>query len=427
MAFPRVALASRPVDESPTAYTEKSLAQVRSLVAEAVAACCDLPALVGGKTVLVKPNLVRPDPRNPCAVVTDERVTLAVVALLRLAGAGRVLVGDNPGYGLSLPEAVACLPDFCGRLAEAGGELISFDRDESAAVANPGAFLFDPVHLPRAVLEADLLVNVPKMKTHVHTLVTLGVKNLYGLVGDRERMFCHRNDINAKVVDILRLVKPALTVVDGLWAVQGQAPLSGAAVPDMNVIAAGTDVCAVDTVCADLMGIGADEVAMLRLARQEGLGETDLRRIEVVGADPAKLRRSFTRPVIGCAGAYDAVRVGLFGLFVGPAPRFGQAGQRRRLCRPRARYALCRRAHARTAKPPPRRGRAVVLRGLRRAPCLRHPQPGRPGPVHSGLPAAHLGFLQGLQGRLIDSAKISPTRTSLSQVSEHLTISYQAI
>lgn len=309
MAFPRVALASQPVDESPTAYTEKSLAQVRSLVAEAVSACCDLPALVGGKTVLVKPNLVRPDPRNPCAVVTDERVTLAVVALLRLAGAGRVLVGDNPGYGLSLFEAVACLPDFCGRLADAGGELLSFDRDEPVAVANPGAFLFDPIPLPRAVLEADLLVNVPKMKTHVHTLVTLGVKNLYGLVGDKERMFCHRNDINAKVVDILRLVKPALTVVDGLWAVQGQAPLSGAAVPDMNVIAAGTDVCAVDTVCADLMGIGADEVAMLRLARQEGLGETDLRRIEVVGAEPAKLRRFFTRPVIGCAGAYDAVRV----------------------------------------------------------------------------------------------------------------------
>lgn len=309
MAFPRVALASQPVGESPTAYTEKSLAQVRSLVAQAVGACCDLPALVGGKTVLVKPNLVRPDPRNPCAVVTDERVTLAVVTLLRLTGAGRVLVGDNPGYGLSLPEAVACLPDFCGRLAEAGGELVSFDRDEPVAVANPGAFLFDPVHLPRVVLEADLLVNVPKMKTHVHTLVTLGVKNLYGLVGDRERMFCHRNDINAKVVDILRLVKPALTVVDGLWAVQGQAPLSGAAVPDMNVIAAGTDVCAVDTVCADLMGIGADEVAMLRLARQEGLGETNLTRIEVVGADPAKLRRAFTRPVIGCAGAYDAVRV----------------------------------------------------------------------------------------------------------------------
>lgn len=309
MVRSRVALASRPVPESPTTYTEKSLELVRGLVTEAVAACCDLPGLVRGRKVLLKPNLVRPDPNNPCAVVTDERVLLAMVSLVRDAGAARVLVGDNPGYGLSLFEAVACLPDFTGRVAAAGGELIFFDRDPPVPVDNPGAFVFDPVLLPRALLDADVLIDLPKMKTHVHTLVTLGIKNLYGLVCDRERMFCHRNDINAKVVDVLRLVRPALTVVDALWAVQGQAPLSGAAVPDMNVIAAGRDVCAVDTVCADLMGIGAHEVAMLRLAGQEGLGETDLAAIEVVGADPAALRRPFARPVIGCAGAYAAVRV----------------------------------------------------------------------------------------------------------------------
>ncbi|MFU2210355.1 DUF362 domain-containing protein [Solidesulfovibrio sp. C21] len=309
MARPRVALASRPVPESPSDYTGKSLAVVAVLVAEAVGACCDLPGMVRGRRVLVKPNLVRPDPRNPCAIVTDERVILALVRLLRDAGAARVLVGDNPGYGLSLERALSCLSDFTKAVAACGGEVVHFDNDAPLVVANPDAFLFDPVLLPRAVAEADVLVNVPKMKTHVHTLVTLGIKNLYGLVCDEQRMFCHRNDINAKVVDILRLVRPALTVLDGLWAVQGQAPLSGAAVPDMNVIAAGTDVCAVDTVAADLMGIGASEVAMLRLARQEGLGETNLAAIEVVGADPAKLRRVFTRPVIGCAGAYDAVRV----------------------------------------------------------------------------------------------------------------------
>jgi len=122
-------------------------------------------------------------------------------------------------------------------------------------------------------------------------------------------MFCHRNDINVKIVDILRVVRPDLTLIDGLWAVQGQAPLSGSAVPDMNVLVAGTNVAAVDTVAADLMGIGAHEVAMLRLVRQEGLGETDLAHIDVVGADPDRLRRPFARPVIGCMGAYDAVRV----------------------------------------------------------------------------------------------------------------------
>lgn len=309
MARPRVAVVSRPVPESPAEFTSKSLDMVAGLVAEAVEACCDLPALARGRKVLVKPNLVRPNPRNPCSVVTDERVILGMVRLLRDAGAARVAVGDNPGYGLPLADALGCMADFKRRLAASGGELIFFDQEPPVVVDNPEASLFDSIALPRAFVEAECYVNLPKMKTHVHTLVTLGIKNQYGLVLDDQRMFCHRNDLNVKIVDILRVARPDLTLIDGLWAVQGQAPLSGSAVPDMNVLVAGTDVCAVDTVAADLMGIDAGEVAMLRLARQEGLGETDLAAIEVVGADPDALRRHFARPVISSMGAYDAVRV----------------------------------------------------------------------------------------------------------------------
>ncbi|OLN24547.1 protein of unknown function DUF362 [Desulfovibrio sp. DV] len=310
MARPRVGLAHGEVGEAPDAFTPAGLAAVTALVARAIAAAgCDLPALVGGKSVLLKPNLVRPNPNSPRSVVTDERVILAVIDLVRAAGAAAIRVGDNPGYGLSLFAAMAGMADFTRRLAEHGAELVHFDAADPVAVANPTALLFDPVPLPRVLLEADVYINIPKMKTHVHTLVTLGIKNQYGLILDDNRMPWHRNDINVKIIDILRVVKPDLTVVDALWAVQGQAPLSGSSVPDMNVIAAGTDVCAVDAVCADLMGIAVDEVAMLRLAGQEGLGETDLAAIEVVGEDPDQLRRRFARPVLSSMGAYPAVRV----------------------------------------------------------------------------------------------------------------------
>jgi uncharacterized protein (DUF362 family) len=309
MAHPRVAIGKSPIPESPDAYTEKSLDAVARLATRVVEDCCDLPEMVRGRHVLVKPNLVRPDPLNPCAVVTDARVILAMVGLLRDAGAARVTVGDNPGYGLSLAAAMAEMDDFKRRLAARGGELVFFDHGDPVIVENPDALLFNPIALPRALIEADRYINLPKMKTHVHTLVTLGIKNQYGLILDDQRMFCHRNDINVKIVDILRVVRPDLTLVDGICAVQGQAPLSGATIPDMNVLVAGTDVCAVDAVTADLMGIGVNEVAMLRLARQEGLGETDLSAIEVVGDDPDKLRRAFARPVISSMGAYGAVRV----------------------------------------------------------------------------------------------------------------------
>ena len=309
MARPCVGLAHAVIGEAPDTYTQAGLAAVTALVERAVAACCDLPALVGGKSVFLKPNLVRPNPASPRSVVTDERVILAMVRLLARAGARSVAVGDNPGWGLSLLEATAGLSGFLRRLEAEGARLVAFDAQPPVPVPNPGAFLFDPVPLPRAVLEAEVYINLPKMKTHVHTLVTLGIKNQYGLILDDNRMPFHRNDINLKIVDILRAIRPHLTVVDGLWAVQGQAPLSGSSLPDMNVVVAGADVCAVDTVCADLMGIAADEVAMLRLARQEGLGETDLAAIDVVGDDPGRCRRRFTRPVLSSMGAYPAVRV----------------------------------------------------------------------------------------------------------------------
>ncbi len=295
------------VPETPGEYTEQSLAVVEALVARAVAAVTDLAALVGGKTVLVKPNLVRPNPANPYAVVTDERVLFAVVKLLREAGARAVWVGDNPGYGLSLEAAMRQMGDFKDRLHQRGGELVFFDNEPKVSTHIPEATLFDTVELPQRLMEADVYINLPKMKTHMHTLVTLGIKNQYGLVLDAQRMFFHRNDINIKIVDILKAVRPHLTILDGVYAVQGQAPISGSVVEDMNVILASDDVVALDTVGAHCMGIDAMEVAILRLARREGLGCAVLDDIEIRGDALETAVRRFKRPVISSMGAYDAV------------------------------------------------------------------------------------------------------------------------
>lgn len=296
------------IGEHPDSYTKNSLNGITSLLERTIGLCADLPGLCRGASVLIKPNLVRPNPKNPLGVVTDERVLLGLIRLSRDAGAKQVLVGDNPGYGLSLFEALAQMGDFKKKVADAGAELVFFDEGEKVELPIPGAFVFEKMIAPKAVLDADVYINLPKMKTHVHTLVTLGVKNQYGLVLDDQRMFCHRNDISAKVVDILRVIRPHLTVVDGIVAVQGQAPLSGSLVPDMNVIAAGKDVAAVDAVCCELMGVDVDEVAMLRLIRQEGLGVVDIEDIEIRGAKIAEAARRFKRPVISCMGAYREVR-----------------------------------------------------------------------------------------------------------------------
>ncbi len=295
------------IPENPAEFTSLSQDIITELLAETIAHTTDLPLMVLGKKVLVKPNLVRPNPKNPHAVVTDERVLLGLIQLLKDAGAAEIWVGDNPGYGLPLAQALEQMSEFKARLAKLDVRLRFFDEEEKVTVENPTAVIFDPVVLPISLQESDVYINLPKMKTHMHALVTLGIKNQYGLILDDQRMTYHRNDLNVKVVDILRIVQPDLTIVDGIFAVQGQAPLSGSVVEHMNTIVCGEDVVAVDTVSSSLMGIDPMEVAMLRIARAEKIGVADLDDIEIRGVSPEKVRRSFKRPVVSPMGAYDEI------------------------------------------------------------------------------------------------------------------------
>jgi len=295
------------VPETPGDYSEKSLKLIRDALSRTIGFCVDFSAMVKGKSILIKPNLVRPNPHNPFAIVTDERVLISLCELARDAGARTIWVGDNPGYGLSLMAALSCMGEFKSRLSRLGVTLRYFDQEETVSLDNPEAALYDKMIVPRCLVEAECYINLPKMKTHMHTLVTMGIKNQYGLILDDERMFWHRNDVNAKLVDILRVVRPTLTVVDAIMAVQGQAPLSGSLVSDMNLILAGTDVVAVDSVGTACMSIEPNEVAMLRLAKTWGLGESDLEKIEVRGGSIEGARRSFKRPVVSCMGAYPEI------------------------------------------------------------------------------------------------------------------------
>ncbi len=296
------------VPEKPGEYTEKGLTVVSRLIADTVAHVLDLSTLVRGKTVLLKPNYVRPSSHNPFAIVTDERVIVATVQLLKDAGAREVWIGDNPGWGLPLKKALEQTENLRQRLEALGARIRYFDSEPRVHLDNPEAMLYSPVITPQCLHEADVYINLPKMKTHMHALVTLGIKNQYGLILDEERMFFHRNDINIKLVDILRVVKPHLTILDGIMAVQGQAPISGSVIGDMNTIIAGTDMVAVDATAARVMDIDPFEVAMIRLAHAEGLGRADEEGIEVRGMPIEAVRRKFKRPVISSIAAYPQIR-----------------------------------------------------------------------------------------------------------------------
>jgi uncharacterized protein (DUF362 family) len=290
-----------------TPNSARGLAAVRTLIESAIEQSrCDLVSLVKDKTVLIKPNLVRPHIAPNCNTTTDTRVVKAMATITRDAGAKRILVGENPGCGLSSRYAfrTSGLKKTLDRL---GIEICYLDRAEMVRVINSRGRVFRDVILPKPILDADVIISLPKLKTHMHTLISVGIKNLCGLIIDEQRLIFHRQDINQKIVDLLHLVTPDLTVVDAIWPTEGQAPLFGKPIEDFNCIVAGQDVVSVDVICAQLMGINPREVAMIRLADFEGHGQGDPDKICVEGTPVDELKRSFERPVISSAGCFQNI------------------------------------------------------------------------------------------------------------------------
>jgi len=290
---------------SPLEFSDESLNSVAKLTKKAIDKACNFTDLVQNKTVLLKPNFVRSTPPSIFAT-TDLRLVYSVAKMALDQGASRVIIGDKPGWKKSarLVFAELGVDSLAHKL---GVSTCFFDEDSLVEVDVPTSRVFSKILVPKTVMDCDVLINLPKVKTHVHTTVSLGIKNLHGIVMDNQRLINHRNDLSYKLVDIMRVKKPSLTVSDCIWPMEGQGPLNGRNIKNFNVVLAGTDVVAVDAVTCLIMGIDPSEVAMIRIASAEGLGEGDPKKISIVGTKVNKVKKHFKRPSISSAGVYPNV------------------------------------------------------------------------------------------------------------------------
>ena len=145
------------------------------------------------------------------------------------------------------------------------------------------------IKVPRIVTESAV-ISAAKMKTHMATKVTLGMKNMFGLLPDKFKGKYHMNGISKVIVDINTVIKPALTVIDGFVGMEGKGPTDGTPVK-MDLIIAGKDVVATDATAARVMGFDPAEISHIRTAAQKGLGNID--NIEIVGSKLEDVRREF--------------------------------------------------------------------------------------------------------------------------------------
>jgi uncharacterized protein (DUF362 family) len=251
---------------------------------------------VAGKRVLLKPNLVEYSP-SACINTHPTLIAATADALYRL-GAASVLVGDGPGHvrdsEMVLEESgLRDALRFVGRLRFVD---LNFDNVRSIRTQTSLTNLKE-LWLPQSLLEADVVISMPKVKTHHWAGVTLSLKNLFGVVPGAvygwPKNVLHWQGIDNSIVELAASVPVHYVVADGVETMEGNGPLHGPA-RHLGCLVFADDPVAADSACCSLMDI--DPYRVRHLAKASSLGNLDPRRWELLGDHMASLRQTFQPP-----------------------------------------------------------------------------------------------------------------------------------
>jgi len=247
-----------------------------------------------GQKVLIKPNMLAGKSPEK-AVTTHPEVVRAVIEETQRAG-GVVLVGDSPGIGKS--EQVARKCGIMQVIEETGATFTPFT--ESVVVPSQGG-VFQHLELAREALDADVIINLPKLKTHQMMGMTCGVKNMFGAVVGMRKIRIHlqagtnKDFFATMLLELAEHLNPALTLVDAITAMEGEGPGSGDPV-HIGALLASSSPQAVDTVACDLLNLPAKSVWTQKVALETERTGSRLEEIELTGDSLEAIRPSKFKP-----------------------------------------------------------------------------------------------------------------------------------
>jgi uncharacterized protein (DUF362 family) len=235
-----------------------------------------------GDDVIIKPNICVDYRSYEYGATTNPEVIAALVTLCLGAGARRVRVMDSPFAGNA--ENAYAQSGIAQAVASAGGQMEVMNRAKYRETAIPQGKDLSRWPVYQEVLAANVLINVPVAKHHSLARLSLGAKNLLGVILDRNQM--HAN-LGQRTADLLSLVRPTLTVVDAVRTLMAHGP-TGGSLNDVllrNTVLASHDPVAADAYAATLFDLTGEEIAYVRAAAALGLGTLDLAgvRIEEIG------------------------------------------------------------------------------------------------------------------------------------------------
>jgi uncharacterized protein (DUF362 family) len=266
-----------------TTYERESL---MAALEQVLAPLGGMSAIVkAGDRVLLKPNLLTgARPTKECT--TRPELIYCVAKMVKAAG-GHPFLGDSPAFGSAIGVARANglldmakeleLPivEFHGQRYPTGGEL-------------------QHLRISKEAMGADVVINLPKVKSHMQLTLTMGVKNLFGCVPGKMKAWWHMEagkDVNRfarMLIETAQTINPQLTILDGIIGHEGNGP-SGGEPRDLGVLAASRDVFALDRVVVEILGANPQAVPTIAEAIAKGIYK-DLNEVEIVGAAIADLK-----------------------------------------------------------------------------------------------------------------------------------------
>jgi len=241
-----------------------------------------------GNRVLLKPNLLYG--RSPeKAVTTHPAIVKGMIQIVREAG-GVPFIGDSPSVGSMIKAAEKAGIKTVAE--EMKCPLVEFDKPVFPTKGR--GKIFKQLEIDQTVLEADVIINLPKWKTHTQMLLTLGVKNLFGCIPGPRKAVWHlkagedRKTFAQILVDVYQVIRPSLTVLDGVVGMEGNGPNSGRPIR-LGLILASGDSLHLDQIVCDLLGISRKSLLTNRMAFENGMGKD---KIDILGEKVEAVRIS---------------------------------------------------------------------------------------------------------------------------------------
>jgi len=252
--------------------------------------------------VVIKPNVC--SPKNiENMVTTDLRVLEAVIKMAKKKARKVLVVESDSRSGTAEKKALGT--GVMAVVEKSGAEFFNLSQDEVEEHSFSGL----TIQIPKTVLRADYFINLPKVKTNMSVLISIAMKNMFGVIASRRKSQFHSR-LSDVLVYINQAVRQHLIIADGIVAMEGLGPIHGKPV-NLGLLISGRNPFTVDAACCHLVGFNPYAVEALWKAHQQGLGEIDPQKIRFIGEDVTKVRSKFSLPMLSKANVIDALRTGL--------------------------------------------------------------------------------------------------------------------